>query len=346
VASITKLPSGHWRALIRRRGVTKSNTFRTKAQAQQWATAMEDAIAQGSGVGVIRPPKSMTVGDVIEAYLENVTTGRTATASLKATARALGSTPITDLGPLHLQSFIARRRKQGVSGATLAGDLSHFGASLRWARHVRRIDVNEGLAREARASLTANRISTRSRERTRLPTDSELTVILAHLTARPHAKIPVATIVRFALVSGMRLGEICSVLIEDMNESSRSIVVRQRKHPTAKLSNDQVVPLVGAAFDLAVAAKGERTAGRLYPFDSRSVSSAFTRAISALGINDLRFHDLRHRALTDAFKLGLDIPHVALISGHKSWSNLRRYTQLSPADVHARLAVLQKASGD
>lgn len=307
---------------------------------------MEDAISQGSGVGVIRPPKSMTVGDVIEAYLENVTTGRTATASLRATARVLGSTPITDFGPLHLQTYVGRRRKQGVTGATVAGDLSHLGAALKWARHVRRIDVNDKLPREARASLTANRISTRSRERSRLPGDDELARVLAYLDARSHARIPVSALVRFALASGMRLGEICTVRIEDMDLRARTALIRARKHPTAKSTNDQTIPLLGEAFDLALAAKSDRTSGRLYPFNPRSVSSAFTRAVKAVGISDLHFHDLRHAALTDLFRRGLDIQHVALVSGHADWKHLKRYTQLSPADVHARLAALQKASGD
>ena len=36
--------------------------------------------------------------------------------------------------------------------------------------------------------------------------------------------------------------------------------------------------------------------------------------------------------------MGLDIPRVALLTGHKTWAMLRRYTDIKPADVHAALA--------
>jgi len=34
------------------------------------------------------------------------------------------------------------------------------------------------------------------------------------------------------------------------------------------------------------------------------------------------------------FRLGLDIPRVALLTGHKTWAMLRRYTDIKPEDVH------------
>jgi hypothetical protein len=35
--------------------------------------------------------------------------------------------------------------------------------------------------------------------------------------------------------------------------------------------------------------------------------------------------------------MGLSIPQVALLTGHKTWAMLRRYTDIKPADVHATL---------
>lgn len=338
MASIFRLPSNNWRALIRRKGVTRSATFRTKAQAERFARAIEDGIDAGSATGVLAVPRTITLGKTITAFLEDVKVGRTATASLKATATVIGNVPLSDLNSMHMQKFVSKRRADKVSGATLAGDLSHLSAVLRWARHSRNLDVNDRLAREARSSLTALRITTRSRERTRLPTDDEIEQLVAYLDARPHQSIPAGQIVRFAAVSALRLGEICAVKIEDIDRTGRTVIVRARKHPTDKDRNDQVVPLVGAAFDIAMAAAGKRKSGRLFPVDARSVSAAFTRAVTALDIPDLHFHDLRHRAVTDLFRKGLSIQLVALVSGHADWKHLRRYTQLTAADVHSALA--------
>ncbi|MDZ7669794.1 MAG: hypothetical protein U5Q16_10370 [Gammaproteobacteria bacterium] len=44
--------------------------------------------------------------------------------------------------------------------------------------------------------------------------------------------------------------------------------------------------------------KGE---DRVFPYNSKSISAAFTRACRLLGIEDLRFHDLRHTAVTRLF---------------------------------------------
>ena len=43
------------------------------------------------------------------------------------------------------------------------------------------------------------------------------------------------------------------------------------------------------------------------------------------------------------FEAGLDMPRVAMISGHLSWATLRRYTHLKPSDVVKKMQELEKA---
>lgn len=135
----------------------------------------------------------------------------------------------------------------------------------------------------------------------------------------------------------MRLGEITRITAEDVDEGRRAVIVRQRKDPKKKELNDQLVPLVGDAWEMIDAKLKAKTAGRLFPYNAASVSTAFTRACQRVGIVDLHFHDLRHAATVELFRKGLDIPRVALITGHKSWENLKRYTNLGPEDVHDAL---------
>ena len=47
-----------------------------------------------------------------------------------------------------------------------------------------------------------------------------------------------------------------------------------------------------------------------------------------LGIEDLRFHDLRHEGVSRLFEIGYNVPHAAAVSGHRSWTSLKRYTHL------------------
>jgi integrase len=76
---------------------------------------------------------------------------------------------------------------------------------------------------------------------------------------------------------------------------------------------------------------------RILPYNSESVSASFERACKRLGIDDLRFHDLRHEGICRPFEAGLNIPEVALVSGHMSWQNLKRYTHLRPEAVLEKL---------
>ncbi|MOA04465.1 Tyrosine recombinase XerC [compost metagenome] len=56
-----------------------------------------------------------------------------------------------------------------------------------------------------------------------------------------------------------------------------------------------------------------------------------------LGLADLRFHDLRHEAVSRLVEGGLSDQEVSAISGHKSMQMLRRYTHLRAEDLVGRL---------
>jgi integrase len=61
------------------------------------------------------------------------------------------------------------------------------------------------------------------------------------------------------------------------------------------------------------------------------VGTAFRRSCKALDIDDLRFHDLRHEGTSRLFEAGFPIEKVAMVTGHKDWRMLRRYTNLKPS---------------
>lgn len=71
-----------------------------------------------------------------------------------------------------------------------------------------------------------------------------------------------------------------------------------------------------------------KVAAQIFPYSTDAISASFTRACKRLGIDDLRFHDLRHDGISRLFELGLTIPRVASNSGHRSWTSLKRYTHL------------------
>lgn len=287
-------------------------------------------------------PKGATLGHLIEKYLEEFakTPGKTKAATLAMLIRDLGKVKLSSLSAVVLRDFIDRRAADGAGGVTIAGDLSFLSAVLKWGRHARHLDIPDRLALDARESLKHRGLDSRSRERDREPTDGELQRLYAHWDARPRRSIDMPTLCRFALATGMRMGEICSLQIEDVDATAKTVVIRNRKDPRNKQGNDQKVPLLADAWEIVAPIMKNRDSGSVFPVLAASVSTAFTRGCADLDppILDLHFHDLRHRATAQFFRMGLDIPRVALMTGHKTWAMLKRYTTIKAADVHDAIA--------
>ncbi|HVQ70744.1 MAG TPA: tyrosine-type recombinase/integrase [Bradyrhizobium sp.] len=64
------------------------------------------------------------------------------------------------------------------------------------------------------------------------------------------------------------------------------------------------------------------------------VGAAFHRSCNDIDVDDLCFHDLRHEGTSRLFEAGFSIQQVAMVTGHKDWRMLRRYTNLKPEDLH------------
>lgn len=342
MASFSQLPSGKWRVQVRTGGTYKGQTFTLKSDATAWAKEAERQAEHVAAGGYAPVPKGATLGDLIDKYTRDVAgnAGKTKAATLLMLNRELGKVKLASLNAVTLRDFIDRRAKDGAGGVTIAGDLSFLSAVLKWGRHARHLDINARLALDARESLKHRGLNTRSTERDREPTDAELARLFAHWGANDRQTIDMPLICRFALASAMRQDEICQLQVADVNREARTVVIRDRKDPRNKKGNDQTVPLLPDAWAIVEPLIRDRAEGLIFAAKAASVSTAFTRACKALDppINDLHFHDLRHRATAAFFRMGLDIPRVALLTGHKTWAMLRRYTDMKPADVHAAVA--------
>lgn len=342
MATFSQLPSGKWRVQVRRGGVYRAATFVTKREAKDWAAGIESQAHHVAAGGFAPVPKGATLGDLIDKYTETVAKlpGKTKGATLAMLKDRLGKVRLTTLNAVTLRDFIDQRAADGAGGVTIAADLSFLSTVLKWARHARHLDVNDRLATDARASLPHRGLQPRSVQREREPSDDELARLFAHWAGNVRQRIDMVTLCRFALASGMRQDEICSLQIGDVDRQARTVVIRDRKDPRNKEGNDQTVPLLPDAWAIVEPLIEGRDAGSIFDARAASVSTAFTRACKALEppIEDLHFHDLRHRATAQFFRMGLDIPRVALLTGHKTWAMLRRYTSIKPADVHSAVA--------
>ena len=74
-----------------------------------------------------------------------------------------------------------------------------------------------------------------------------------------------------------------------------------------------------------------------FPVNANAFRLAWERLRKRADLCDLRFHDLRHEAISRFFEMELNIPEVAVISGHKDARMLFRYTHLRAENIIVKL---------
>ncbi len=331
MASVVKMREGKgkvWRALIRKKGHKPiSKWFEKEAPAWTWANEVEANMAAGKAIA------TGTVGAAIDKYRRLRSAKRPVMDTshehyqLKMLERTLGADDAAALTPDRLIAWAMQRADEGAGPFTVNSDLSRLGTVLRHTGHPDRLV-------EARPRLSYLGLIGGAEKRERRPTEDESTRVLEWLRANKGTVYAEAA--RFAGFSAMRRGEITALLWSDI-DAKRRIARILRKHPRkGKVLED--VPLLGQAWEIVQRQpKGQEC---VFPVHPQTLSKYFHEACVAEGIPDLHFHDLRHEGISAMFETGLDIPHVSVVSGHKDWRHLKRYTQIKPESVHAKFTAL------
>jgi len=138
-------------------------------------------------------------------------------------------------------------------------------------------------------------------------------------------------IVEFALETAMRQGEITSLRWENVDLSKRVAYL-----PLTKNGDSRYVPLSTAAIKI-LNGLPRSIEGRVFPVDRASISSRFTRLARKAKLMDLRFHDLRHTAITKMAGKLSNVLELSAVTGHKTLGMLKRYTHLNPEDLAKKL---------
>ena len=106
-----------------------------------------------------------------------------------------------------------------------------------------------------------------------------------------------------------------------------------------------LVPLLGDAW--RILEMQPKTDLRVFPFNPKTITAMYRRVRKELGIEDLRYHDLRREGASRLFEAGFSIEDVAQVTGHRSLSILWQvYTQLFPKSLHEKFNMLLKNKAD
>lgn len=343
MSSIFRLPKGDWRAQVRRKGRYVSQSFVRRKDAEEWALKMERRVDRGESVSKNIPDDLSTFSHLIDLHIADMlevgkALRRSKTYTLEKLKEKIGTVRFDLLDRERIIQFARERRAEGAGPPTISADISYIKTILIHASAVHGISVSPEQVDLARVALKRLGLVGKAQERDRRPTQEEIDQLIAYFDSNSRQKSPMSRLVKFAVATAMRQSEICSIEWPDMDERRRTVTVRDRKDPRNKDGNDQRVPLVDLtgydAWELLMEQRRSTTnKGRIFPYNPRSIGTAFHRACMELGIEDLHFHDLRHEGTSRLFEAGLQIEQVALVTGHKDWKMLKRYTHLSPDTI-------------
>ncbi|CAM5784929.1 hypothetical protein CCAE64S_01461 [Castellaniella caeni] len=152
------------------------------------------------------------------------------------------------------------------------------------------------------------------------------------LTAADQYGGDIPSIIRLALETGMRRGEIIPLRWGDVDFTEKTITLRAGK---TKNSDARIVPLTQAAEELLRGLHHESPPNaRVFPEITKpdSATRAFTRLCERAGITNLRFHDLRHEAASRVAPYA-SMASLQKIFGWKSPSMVWRYNNPSAAEL-------------
>ena len=141
-------------------------------------------------------------------------------------------------------------------------------------------------------------------------------------TLRAHLGRQMCSILTVALETAMRRSEIVQLRWNQLCLKNHLITIHDSKN-----GEERQIPMSETCEGVLKPLSGRE---RLFNLQPDSVTQAFGRACRRGGIPDLRFHDLRHEAISRLFEKGLSVPEVATISGHKDFRMVARYTHLRP----------------
>jgi integrase len=304
----------------------ESETFDRKPAANAWIVKRE---AELKAPGGLEHKEDPTLAAVIDRYI-----AESKNAVLGTKAQVLKSIKNSDLGEAKCSQItsralvtFARELTQNVEPQTCGNYFSHLSNIFTVARPAWGYPLSRQEFDDAVTVIKKLGLIRKGNERNRRPSLEELDRLMAHFGRvrenRP-SSIPMQEIVAFALFSTRRQEEITLLRWDDLDGDR--ILVRDMKHPGDKRGNNVYCELPPEA--LAIIKSMPRDNERIFPCSTDAISTAFTRACRILGIEDLRFHDLRHEGISRLFEMGRTIPQVAAVSGHRSWTSLKRYTHI------------------
>lgn len=311
---------GMWRAQVRRKGISLSESFKTKADAVQWATTKEHEI----NLGKLSVGSTRTVADAMREYEKRVSPTKRS-ARWEAIRFAAFIRDFPDLAEKRLTDVNAddmgRWRDARIAGDPLTGRKMVGSATV-----LREINLFSHVFTTARdewkwiteSPFKGMRRPAEPQPRKRRYTDGEIQLLLDQLGYRPDEppltkSARVGATLLFALETAMRAGEIVGLTWNHVDRDKRYAHLPRTKNEDAR--DVPLSPRALAILDQLEPMKKDAE-GLVFDLNGETHSSLFRKAKTAAMLKDLNFHDSRREALTRLSKI-FNVMELAKISGHR-----------------------------
>ena len=311
-----------WHVQIRRSGYSKTRTFTHKADAHTWARLVEREIdTDGLNSGADKLRRTL-VKDLINRYREEISKKKKGSSAEGYRLNTLQKYLPISLSLAQVTSRqVAQYRDQRldlVKSSTVHRELG----LLHHCFEVARKEWGIPLKTNPVAEIT---MPSPGRPRDRRVSEVELSAL--HLACSHPILWQIITI---AIETAMRRGEIVAMQWDHIHWDNRTLHI-----PDTKNGYPRTIPLTPRAIE--VLRELPETDTSVMAITGNAIRLAWERLKKKAGVTDLRFHDLRHEAISRFFEMGLSVPEVALISGHRDPRMLFRYTHLRAEEVGKKL---------
>lgn len=331
MASVRKR-NGKWEAQVRRKDFpTISKSFHLKSDALEWSRYTEQRADRRTLPYDPKRLDAVSLKSLLERYVAEVLPrkrGKVEGILLDGFMKNQPDLCSLSLSAVTVAHFCQYRDKRlkAVKPATVCRELGIIQHAMEMAIREWDLPLQENPVAKVRKPEINNR---RNR---RLAAD-EFKALLRAL--RKCQNIYIRPMTLFAIETGMRKGEILAASWIHLNSESRTLFL-----PMTKNGDSRTVPLTLKAMRILrqLGTLEGQPNGYIFKTTEQGFKMAWQRTLERSGVKNMRFHDLRHEAISRFFERGLSVPEVALISGHKDFRMLFRYTHLRAEDVAKKLS--------
>lgn len=327
MATVRKKGDYQWHVQVRKQGYrTQTRTFTTKVDAERWGKETEIAIERGLFFDRTVAERT-TLSSLIERYRQEVLPskrGKHFAPALRQLEAEFGPYAVSSINSEMVSTFRNDRLKK-VAASTAKKEINLLSSLIDLAGQEWGIPLAVNPC-----AMVKRPVEPKGRDR-RLEGDEEARLLKA--CSQSVAGQELTALVQVALETGARLGELLKLQWMDVNLGKQTARLLETKN-----GEDRVIPLSSKAREV-LKSLPRHIHGRVFWrwAESDSFNKTWRRTCRRAGITDLRFHDLRHEAVSRLFEKGLDSMEAAAVSGHKTLQTLKRYTHLRAEDLAVKL---------